>query len=149
MTHASDTADHAPYRLTTPGPRSTEPSAGELVSRVSQDVSRLVRDEVQLAKVEVSSKAKQAGIGAGMFGAAGLLALYGLGVLIATAVLALALVVPAWLAALIVAVVLFIAAGVAALLGRNRVTAATPALPERTVDNVRQDIDAVRHGRDH
>ena len=80
-----------------------DPSAGELVSRLSSEVSQLVRDELRLAQAEMSGKAKKAGIGAGMFGAAGLLALYGGGVLITTAILALALAVDAWLAALIVA----------------------------------------------
>lgn len=123
------------------------PSAttGELISHLSQDMSRLVRDELRLAQAELSGKAKQAGIGAGMFGTAGLLAGYGVGVLIATAILALALVLDAWLAALIVGVVVLAAAGVAAMLGKRRVAEATPALPERTIDSVKRDVDAVRH----
>jgi ABC-type multidrug transport system fused ATPase/permease subunit len=126
-----------------------EQSTGELVSRLSQDVSQLVRDELRLAQAEVSGKAKKAGLGAGMLGAAGVLALYGLGVLIATAVLALALVLDAWLAALIVAIVLLAVAGIAALLGKKRVTEAAPPVPERAVDSVKRDVDAVRHARDH
>lgn len=125
-----------------------EPSTGELMSRLSQDVSQLVRDELRLAQLEVTAKAKNAGIGAGMFGVAGILALYGVGVLIATAVLALALAVSAWLAALIVGVVLLAAAGVAALLGRNRVVDAAPPVPERAVANLKRDVDAVRHAHD-
>jgi uncharacterized membrane protein YqjE len=124
-------------------------STGDLVSRLSQDVSQLVRDELRLAQLEVSGKAKKAGIGAGMLGAAGLLALYGGGVLIATAILALALAVDAWLAALIVGVVLLAVAGIAALLGKKRVAEAAPPVPEQAVSNVRQDIDAVKHPRDH
>jgi uncharacterized membrane protein YqjE len=126
-----------------------EQSTGELVSRLSQDVSQLVRDELRLAQAEVSGKAKKAGLGAGMLGAAGVLALYGLGVLIATAVLALALVLDAWLAALIVAIVLLVVAGIAGLLGKKRVTEAAPPVPERAVDSVKRDVDAVRHARDH
>lgn len=126
----------------------TEQSTGALVARLSQDVSRLVRDELRLAQAEVSGKAKKAGIGAGMFGAAGVLAGYGVGVLIATAVLALALALPAWLAALIVGVVVLAAAGVAALLGKRRVDEAAPPVPERAVDNLKRDVDAVRHARD-
>lgn len=120
-------------------------STGELVSRLSQDMSQLIRDELRLAQAEVSGKAKQAGVGVGMFGAAGLLALYGVGVLIATAILALALAVPAWLAALIVGVPLLAAAGIAALLGKKRVTAAAPPLPERAIGSVKRDVDAVKH----
>jgi hypothetical protein len=126
-----------------------ESSTGELVSRLSQDLSRLMRDELRLAQAEVSGKAKKAGLGAGMFGASGLLALYGVGVLIATLILALDLVMPAWLAALVVGVVLLAAAGVAALLGKKRVTEAAPPVPERTVESVKQDVDAVLHHRDH
>lgn len=121
-------------------------STGELVSRMSQDVSRLVREEMRLARAEMTAKGKRAGIGAGMFGAAGLLALYGVGVLIATVVLALALAMPAWLAALIVAVILLAAAGLAALLGKKQVAEAAPPVPERTVENVKRDVEAVRHG---
>jgi len=129
--------------------RAEEPSTGELMSRLSRDVSQLVRDEFRLAQIEVSGKARKAGLGAGMFGAAGVLALYGGGVLIATAVLALALALPAWLAALLVGVVLLAAAGVAALLGKRRVAEAAPPVPERAAASVRHDIDAVRHARDH
>ncbi|HWJ82229.1 MAG TPA: phage holin family protein [Nocardioides sp.] len=136
--------DHATKtRVRAPEPDSQ--STGELVSRMSQDVSRLVRDELRLARAEMTAKGKRAGIGAGMFGAAGLLALYGVGVLIATVVLALDLVMPAWLAALVVAVVLLAAAGLAALLGKNKVTEAAPPVPERTVENVKRDVEAVRH----
>jgi len=126
-----------------------ESSTGELMSRLSRDLSQLVRDELRLAQIEVSGKAKKAGIGAGMFGVAGALALYGVGVLIATAVLALALAMSAWLAALIVGIVLLAAAGIAALLGKRRVAEATPPVPERAAANVRRDVDAVRHARDH
>lgn len=121
-------------------------STGELVSRLSQEISELVRGELDLAKAELSGKAKAAGIGAGMFGAAGLIALYGAGVLIAAAVLALALVLDAWLAALLVGVVVLAVAGVLALLGRSRVTAATPPAPERTVASVKQDIETLKEG---
>ena len=137
-----------------PGGRDTysaggDPSTGELVSQLSNEVSQLVRDELRLAQAEMRGKAKKAGLGAGMFGAAGLLALYGGGVLITTAILALALAVDAWLAALIVGVVLLAAAGVAALLGKQRVQEAAPPVPSRAVDSVRRDIETVRHAGDH
>lgn len=125
---------------------SQQASTGELVARLSDEISRLVRDELQLAQVEVTGKAKQAGIGAGMFGAAGALALYGGGVLVATAILALALVLDAWLAALVVGVVLLAAAGVAGLIGRKRIRRAAPPVPTRAVANVREDVQTLRHG---
>jgi uncharacterized membrane protein YqjE len=131
------------------GTHGAEDSTGELVSRLSQDVSRLVRDELRLAQVEVSGKAKKAGVGAGLLGAAGIIALYGLGVLIATAILALALAVDAWLAALIVGIVLLAIAGIAALIGKKRVIEAAPPVPEHAVENVKRDVDAVKHARDH
>lgn len=124
-------------------------STGELVARLSQDVTRLVRDELHVARLEMSGKAKQAGIGAGMFGAAGLLALYGVGALVAAGVLALTLALPGWLAALVVALVLLAGAGLAALLGRKRVSAGVPPLPERAVDGIKRDVAAVRHPHDH
>ena len=134
----------------TPAARSDESSTtGELVADMSQAVSQLIRDELKLAQAEVTGKAKQAGIGAGMFGTAGLLALYGVGVVITAVILALALAMDAWLAALIVGVVLLAAAGIAAVLGRKRIAKAVPPLPERAVESVKQDIDAVRHPRDH
>jgi len=142
VSHDSDTSAHTTRHGATD-------STGELVSRLSEDVSRLVRDELRLAQVEVSGKAKKAGVGAGFLGGAGLIALYGLGVLIATVILALALVLDAWLAALIVGVVLLAIAGIAALIGKKRVTEAAPPLPERAVESVKRDVDAVKHARDH
>lgn len=120
-------------------------STGELVSRLSQEVTTLVRGELQLARLELTQKAKRAGTGAGAFGAAGIVALYGGGVLIATAVLALTLVLDAWLAALIVAVVLLAVAAGIALFGKKQVNEATPLAPERTTESVKRDVDAVKH----
>lgn len=123
-----------------------DPSTGELVSQLSSEISQLVRDELQLAKVEVTGKAKEAGVGAGMFGAAGVLALYGGGVVVATIILVLALVMDAWLAALIVGVVLLAGAGVAALMGKKHVSQAAPPVPTRAMAGVREDVDTLRHG---
>ena len=130
-------------------PRTSDPTTGELVSQLSEQTTRLVRDEVALAKVELTEKAKHVGIGAGLFSGAGLVALYGVGALVATAILGLAEAVPAWLAALIVTVVLFAIAGVVALLGKRHVDAGTPVTPERTIDNVKQDLDTVKEARSH
>jgi uncharacterized membrane protein YqjE len=122
----------------------TEPSTGELLTQLSEQSSLLVRRELQLARVEMQQKAKRVGLGAGLFGTAGVVALYGVGTLLATVILALALVVPAWLAALIVTVVLFVIAAVAALVGKNKVSEATPLAPEQTIDNVKQDVATLK-----
>lgn len=121
----------------------TEQSTAELVQHASEQISRLLRDELALARAELTEKGKHAGIGLGLFGGGGALAVYGLGVLIAAAVLLLDLAMPAWLAALIVAVALFLAAGVLALVGRAQVRQATPPVPQEAATNVRADIDAV------
>lgn len=97
-----------------------EASLGTLVSQLSTQLPDLIRSELRLAQAEVTEKGKRAGIGLGMFSAAGLLGFFGLAVLIATFVLLLDLVLPAWAAALVVAVVLFLIAGVAALRARRR-----------------------------
>ncbi|GAA1245748.1 phage holin family protein [Oryzihumus leptocrescens] len=124
-------------------------SVAELLTRLSEQSTRLVRDELELAKVEITSKARHAGVGAGMFGAAGVLAWFGLGALIATAILALSLVLPAWLAALVVTVVVFAAAGVAALLGRRQVQEAAPPMPRETIDSVERDVAEVKEASHH
>ncbi|RKN39389.1 phage holin family protein [Micromonospora endolithica] len=133
-------ADVANARTTHNG---SEPSTAELVQRATEQVSRLVRDELALARAELTQKGKHAGIGIGLFGGGGALALYGLGALVATAILLLDLVLPAWAAALIVAVVLFAVAGVLALVGKKQVSQAVPPMPEAAVRSVRADVDTV------
>ena len=96
------------------------------MTQLTEKSTQLIRAELRLAQAEMTAKAKHAGIGAGLFGGAGLVALYGVGALIATVILALSLVMDPWLAALIVTVVLFAVAGVAALLGKKQVSEATP-----------------------
>jgi hypothetical protein len=118
----------------------TEPSVAELVKQLSEQTSRLARQEVELAKAELAVKGKRAGIGAGMFGGAGLFGLYALGALTAAAILALATAVAGWLAALIVAVVYGAIAGVLALQGKNKVQAATPPVPEEATESVKEDV---------
>lgn len=121
-------------------------STGQLVGRLTEQISTLVRNEARLAQAEVTQKAKRLGIGAGLFGGAGLFAFFGLATLITTAVLALALVLPAWLAALIVTVVLFAIAGVLALVGKKDVEKASPPLPTEAIAGVQADIATVKHG---
>jgi uncharacterized membrane protein YqjE len=116
----------------------------ELVKDISDQATRLVRSEIELAKAELAAKGKQAGIGAGMLGGAGLLAVVGLGALTAAAIAALATAMPTWAAALIVAAVYFAVAGIAALLGKGRVQKAAPPLPERAIDSARTDIQTTK-----
>lgn len=112
----------------------------QLMRRLSDQTSLLMREEVALAKAELAEKGRRASRGAGMFGGAAVFALYGVGALVAAAILALSLVFASWLAALVVAVVLFVVAGIAALAGKRQVKRATPPLPEQTVETVKEDV---------
>ncbi|TML98712.1 MAG: phage holin family protein [Actinobacteria bacterium] len=124
----------------TRGDASSEASIAELVKQLSEQTSRLARQEVELAKAELAVKGKRAGIGAGMFGGAGIFGFYALGSLTATAILALATAVAAWLAALIVTAVLGATAGVLALQGKTKVQQATPPVPEQATESVKEDV---------
>jgi uncharacterized membrane protein YqjE len=117
---------------------------GALVHQLTQQVPELIRSEMRLAQAEVAQKGKRAGVGIGMFSVAGLLAFFAFGSLVATAILALALVVDAWLAALVVALVLVAAAAVAGLVGRNKVAEAAPPAPERAIEGLKEDIATVK-----
>ena len=119
-------------------------SAGELVKNLTEQVSRLIRDELKLAEYEMTTKAKRIGRGAGMFGGSGLVALYGVGCLLAAAIIGLASVLPAWAAALIVGGALLVIAGVAALLGKSQVSKAVPPVPEQTVESVKADVEEIK-----
>ena len=127
----------------------SDPTLGALVHDLSQQMSTLVRDEMRLAQAEMTQKGKRAGVGIGMFGGAGLVALYGVATLLATITLAMALAMPAWLAALIVTVVLFAVAGVLALLGKKNVAKATPAKPEEAIAGLKEDVATVKGERSH
>ncbi|HJQ48406.1 MAG TPA: phage holin family protein [Amycolatopsis sp.] len=121
-----------------------ERSVSELVTDMTHEVGRLARDEIRLAAAELRDDRKRLGLGAGLLGAAGVCALLGGGALVATAILALALVLHPWLAALLVAAVLFGAAGLAALVGRKEVRPAVPPVPNEAIAGVREDIHTVR-----
>ena len=121
-----------------------EPSTGELVKRLSEQVSTLVRDELKLAQLEMTRKGKQAGIGAGMLGGSGLIALYGVGCLLACAILGLSRVLEPWLAALIVGATLLLVSAVAALLGKARLKKAAPLVPAQATDSVKADVNEIR-----
>ncbi|WP_242893291.1 phage holin family protein [Actinomadura litoris] len=121
-----------------------EPGTGELVRQAAQQVSELMRAELRLAAAELKDKGKHAGKGAGMYGGAGLVALYGVGVLLAAAVAALALVLPMWASALIIGAVLLAVAGVLAMLGRRETARATPPKPEMAMDEARQTVSDIK-----
>ena len=116
----------------------------ELLRQLSDQTTTLVRQEIELAKLEFREKGKKAGMGAGMFGGAGALGLYALGALTATIILALATVLPGWLAALIVTVVYAAIAGVLALRGKAQVKEAGPLVPEQAVDTTKEDVRWVK-----
>jgi uncharacterized membrane protein YqjE len=121
-----------------------EVSIGQLTARLSEQVSRLVHDELELAQLEAKQKAKRLGLGIGMFGGSGLVAFFAAACGVTAAVLGLANVVSAWLAALIVAGVLFAVAGVLALAGKVGVQHATPPIPTDAVQSAKADVAAVR-----
>jgi MFS family permease len=119
----------------------TDASIADLMRQLSEQTSRLVSQEIELAKAEVTEKGKAAGIGAGMFGGAAGAAFYAVGALIATMIAGLSEAVDTWLAALIVTVLLGAVAGVLALRGKSKVQEALPATPEQTVDSVKEDVE--------
>ncbi|MBN6052042.1 phage holin family protein [Nonomuraea sp. RK-328] len=115
-----------------------------LVNDLSDQVTRLVKDELRLARLELTEKGRHAGFGAGLFGAAGMLAFLGCAALVAAVALLLALVMPAWAATAVVAGALFVIAGVVGLIGRKQVDRATPPVPSEAIESVRTDIDVVK-----
>ncbi|MFD0690073.1 phage holin family protein [Actinomadura fibrosa] len=121
-----------------------EQGTGELVRQATQQVSELVRAEMRLATAELKEKGRHAGTGAGLFGGAGLVALYGVAVLVAAAVAALALVLPVWASALIIGAVLMAVAGVLALMGRKETARATPPKPEQAMDTSREAVQEIK-----
>ena len=121
-----------------------ERSAGELVTEMTELVPRLVRDEIKLAQVEMTQKGKQMGIGAGAFAGSGLIALYAVGCLLACAIIALSGVISAWLAALIVGVVLLAVSGIAALIGKSKLSKGTPPVPKEALDSVQADVQELK-----
>ena len=123
-------------------------SVGELVNRLSQQTSTLIRQELQLAQTELQEKGKRVGIGAGMFGGAGLVALYGVGALVAAAIIGIGTLLDPWIAALIVGVVLLAVAGILALLGRKQVERGTPPLPQQAIASAKRDVNEIKAARE-
>jgi uncharacterized membrane protein YqjE len=116
-------------------------SLGQLLKQLSEETTRLVHQELELAKAELQEKGRQAGMGAGLFGGAGALGLAALGALTACFILALNAIMPAWLAALIVAVVYGIIAFVLVKQGQARMKRAVPPVPEQTIETVKEDVE--------
>ena len=121
-----------------------ERPTSELLKQLSEQTTTLVRQEIELAKLELQEKGKKAGTGAGLFGGAGVLGLYAVGALTATIILALATFLPGWVAALIVTVVYAAIAGVLALRGKAQVKEATPPVPEQAVETTKEDVRWVK-----
>lgn len=125
-------------------PASQERSTGDLVKQLSEQVSTLVREELKLAQLEMTRKGKQAGISFGMFGGSALVALYGLGCLIACVIIAISGAVAAWLSALIIGAALLTVAGILALLGKGRLRKATPPTPKEALASVKSDVETIK-----
>jgi uncharacterized membrane protein YqjE len=125
-------------------PNDQEHSTGELVKMMSEQVSVLIRDELKLAELEMTRKGKQATLGVGMFGASALVAAYGVGCLIACAIIAISGAISAWLAALIVGATLLASAAGAAFVGKRRLQRATPPVPEEAVASVKADVEEIK-----
>ncbi len=119
-------------------------STPQLVRRLTEQTTTLVRQEIRLAQLELSTKAKRAGIGVGVLGAAGVLVLYALGVLLAAAVLGLSTVLDGWLAALVVAGALLLLAAVLALVGRSQLRKVSPPIPKEAIASTQDDLAAVK-----
>ncbi|HEY0641610.1 MAG TPA: phage holin family protein [Pseudonocardiaceae bacterium] len=144
----STTAAASTARTTAGGPSgSSEPaeaSTADLVGALSDQASTLIRAELRLAAAELKDKGRQAGVGGGMIGGGAAVAFLGAGTLVAAAVLGLATVLPAWLSALLVGLVLMLAAGALAMVGLARLRGAAPPIPEQAIDSGRQDIQTVK-----
>ncbi|HET8582580.1 MAG TPA: phage holin family protein [Jatrophihabitans sp.] len=119
-------------------------SVGQLTARLGEQVSQLVRDELALAKLEATRKAKIMGLGAGMLGAGGVLALFGTAAGIAAAIIGISYALPAWLATVVVAAGLFMGAGMAALLGKVSISKAGAPVPTEAIESTKADVSAVR-----
>ena len=114
---------------------------GEVARDLTRDLSLLVRQEVQLAKAEMAEKGRVAAPGVGMIGGATVAALLAGGALTAAAILALAIFLPEWLAALIVGAVLAVVAYVLVKQGKERVAEAGAPIPEQTIETVKEDVE--------
>ena len=136
----------APHQSTParPTPQVQDASIGQLTTQVSEQVTRLVRDELALAKIQATDRAKHLGVGVGMFGGAGIFGFYAVGVFVAAAVLGLATVLDGWLAALIVGAALVVVAAVVAFTGKKNLSQGAPPIPTDAIESTKADVAAVR-----
>jgi len=118
----------------------SDESIADLTKQLTEQTKTLVRQEVELAKAELGEKGKRVGIGAGMFGGAGLFGFFAFAGLTTVMILALSEAMEPWLAALIVTVLYGAIAGVLALSGKKKVQEATPAMPEQTMETIKDDV---------
>ena len=123
-----------------------EASVGELTARLSHDLSTLIRDELRLAQVETRDKAKKVGLGVGLFGVSALIAYLGAATFVAAAILGLANAVDPWIAAVIVGAALLLIAAIAALAGKQGVSAGTPPVPTEAMAGIKADVNTLREG---
>lgn len=126
-------------------PSSYDRPLSELLKELTADISMLVRQEIALAKVEMSEKAKIYARASAMMAVAAVLALLAIGVLTACIVLAIDVALPAWLAALIVAVAYLIIAGIIALVGMARMRRAGKPVPQQTIETIKEDVSWAKH----
>ena len=123
-----------------------QPTLGELVGTLTQQLTNLIKGEIELVKAQVAEKGQKFGIGIGLFVGAGVMAFFAFAVLITTVILALANAVPAWLAALIVAVALLILAALLAFVGKRSIDKANEVEVSSPVASVKADIEIVKEG---
>lgn len=141
--------DNEPHTTPAAQPEPTPPgkqSIGELISKITDQFSRLMRAEVAAVKSELKSKATKSAMAIGMFVAAGVLALYGLGFLLWAGVTAIALALPLWLSALIMAVALFIIVAILALVGKKLLDKNSPPMPTEAIASIKQDVATIKGG---
>ena len=119
----------------------TDRPIGELLNEFSEQTSRLIRSEMELARAELTEKGSRAGLGVGMFGGAGAVGVWALGALTACVILLLATAMTAWLAALIVCAALALVAGALALIGRSKLKQAIPPIPRQATESVKEDVE--------
>ncbi|MFJ6784373.1 phage holin family protein [Streptomyces yangpuensis] len=127
-----------------PGPRKAEESVGDLVARASQQISELVREEMQLARAEMTQKGKRFGVGGGLFGGSGLVGFLAAQALVATVIAALALLLPAWASALITAALLAAVAAVMAAAGKKQIAKAGTPTPEQAINSVKAGVAEIK-----
>ncbi|MFF5790346.1 phage holin family protein [Streptomyces sp. NPDC012693] len=125
-------------------PDHTGESVGDLVSRASQQISELVREEMRLARAEMTQKGKRFGVGGGLFGGAGVVGFLAAQALVAAVIAALALLLPVWASALIIAALLAAVAAVMAAAGKKQITKAGTPVPEQAIDSVKADVAEIK-----